>query len=123
MSKRVRVSAQSLDAQRGLTEQHVSGNVGASDLGFAKTKEGHYSAVDLGPPSANVGVLPLEMVFPKEVGMVVVDSLTNKSNVTLHSKGVQHLTKCLVGLGEGIPLNNVDTQIAAAFDEFLGGQE
>lgn len=123
MSNHVKIGTCTVSHSGELTEVNNIGSVSALDLGFAQTSKGTITAVDLGNQVKAGNLLPLKMEFPEELAELVAEGLTNENALSSYSPEVRHLLRVLVNLGTDATMSNTDTQIAAAFDQFLGGLE
>ena len=123
MSNHIKIGTRTVSQSGSLTEVNSIGSVSALDLGFAQTPKGTITAVDLGNQDKAGVLLPLKLEFPEGLAELVAEGVTNENAVSSYSPEVQYLLRVLVDLGTDAAMSNTDTQIAAAFDQFLGGLE
>ena len=123
MSNHIKIGTCTVSQSGELTEVSSIGSVSALDLGFAQTPRGAITAVDLGNQDKAGVLLPLKLEFPERLAELVAEGITNENAVSSYSPEVQYLLRVLVDLGTDVIMSNTDTQIAVAFDQFLGGLE
>ena len=123
MSNHIKIGTRTVSQSGELTEVNSIGSVSALDLGFAQTPKGAFTAVDLGTQNKAGNQLPLKMEFPEGLAELVAGGLTNENAISSYSPEVQYLLRVLVDLGTDATMGHTDTQIAVAFDQFLGGLE